>query len=191
MGLALNFEQSGDGKILKVTDKSETWGDDLPNIEDVSSADLIIDFEDKTYTIDLTNSNDDWDTTFGDTGATQDDLVWEVTTDMLDSSLDSVFLDGVYTVTYSVEGVDDDVQYNTLLSHNVRSCVYQILRQIPDVHRCDICSNSEVQRAIFMFTYLKSMEYSAACGQINEIKTILSSLQRLCKNPYINECYCN
>jgi hypothetical protein len=35
------------------------------------------------------------------------------------------------------------------------------------------------------------LEYSAACGQVNEINTILITLQALCLNPGINECYNN
>ena len=54
-----------------------------------------------------------------------------------------------------------------------------------------MCTKDSVQQAIFMYTFLKSLEYAAACGQVTEINTILAMLQKLCLNPKINECYCN
>src|SRR6056297_3119679 len=106
MALALSFEQTDDGKILKVTDNSSTWDDTLPAIADVTSAKLTIDYNDTSYTINLmydadndSDSSNDWENSFGSGTATTDNLVWEVTTDMIDSSWDDVFPDGVYTIT--------------------------------------------------------------------------------------------
>lgn len=171
MALGLNFEQTGDGEILKISENSDD-GSTLDNPT------LTIDYEGSSYNIDIS----DW-------SAVGSESV-EVTADQVGQIANEPFEDGIYTITYDTD-TEDSVSYNTLLSYNVKSCVYNILRVIPDIHKCRICKNQEVRRALFMFTYLKSLEYSAACGQLNEIETILTSLQRMCKNPYINECYCN
>jgi len=171
MALGLNFEQTGDGEILKISDNSDDGSD-------LSGATLVIKYDGTTYSIDIS----DWSTVGSESV--------EVTADQVGQTANEPFEDGIYKITYSTTN-EDAVAYNTLLSYNVRSCVYNLLRVIPDIHKCDICKNQQVRRALFMFTYLKSLEYSAACGQLNEIDTILLSLQRMCKNPYINECYCN
>ena len=170
MALKLDFEQIDNGETLRINDDSDTG-------TDLTGATLSITFGDSTYNIDISS----W-TTPGDESV-------DVKPSDVGQSTDK-FSDGVYKADYNADN-EDAVAYNTLLDYNVRYCVYNILRLIPDVHNCNVCSNKKVQRAIFMFTYLKSMEYSAAAGQISEIKTILASLQRLCKNPYINECYSN
>lgn len=110
--------------------------------------------------------------------------------DLLQASDNNPFLDGVYTVEYNTATVAK-VSYNTLLDYNVKYYVYNMLRQVPDVFNANPCKSADVQRALFMFTFLKSLEFSAACGQVNNINTILASLQRLCLTPTINECYCN
>ncbi len=172
MALALTFVQSNNGKTLTITDAS-TVGTDM------TGAAMTITWNSTIYPITLTawavGSSVEIDKS--DVGGTADDP----------------FLDGIYVVDYSNDDVgDDDVQYNLLLSYNVTYCVYNMYRQLPDIHACnDLCTNSLVQQTEFMGTYLKALEYSAACGQTNEISRILLSLQNLCLNPGINECYCN
>jgi hypothetical protein len=172
MALALTFVQSNNGKTLTVTDDS-TVGTNMTGIT------MTITWDSVVYNITLTA----W--------AVGSSV--EVTADDVGQTADTAFLDGVYTVDYSNDAVgDDDVQYNVLLYYNVRYCVYDLYRQLPDIHACvDLCSNKQVERTLFMGTYLRALEYSAACGQVNEINTILATLQNLCLNPGINECYCN
>ena len=171
--LALTFVQSNNGKTLTITDDSEA-GTDFTGIT------MTIVFDDSDpYTITLT----DW--------ATPGDEEVEVTADDVGQTADTAFLDGIYTVAYDATN-ETAVGYNVLLDYNVKYCVYNIYRQLPDIHACtNLCSNKEVERANFMGTFLKSLEYSAACGQINEIEVILATLQNLCLNPGINECYNN
>ncbi len=183
----LTFVQSNNGKTLTMTDGT-TWSD--PALTDITAVVITITFDDVTYTV-VNETAADW------AGATpiQSELEWEVTADEVGQTADTAFLDGVYTVLYTVtvgSGTFTPPTYNVLLDYNVRYCVYDTLRQLPDIHACvDLCTNKQVERANFMYTYLKALEYSAACGQVNEIETILASLQNLCLNPGINECYCN
>lgn len=172
MALALTFSQSNNGKTLTITDAS-TAGTDM------TGAAMTITWSGTVYTITLSA----W--------AVGSSV--EVTADDVGQTADAAFTDGVYIVDYSNDDVgDDDVQYNVLLDYNVSYCVYNILRQLPDIHACnDICTKDSVNQAIFMYTFLQSLKYSAACGQVNEINTILAMLQNLCLNPKVNECYCN
>jgi len=176
MALALTFEQSNSGKTFTITDAS----DDGTNL---AGAHLTI----------VYNSETVYDADLGVDWATPGDESIDLTSSDLGQGADAHIKDGVYTITYSVDdsGVED-VTYNTLLNYNVKYCVYNILKQLPDVHAAnDLCTKPEVQQATAMHTFLKSLEYSAACGQTNEIRTILAMLQKLCLNPKINECYCN
>ena len=172
MALALTFVQSNNGKTLTITDAS-TAGTNM------TGAAMTITWDSVIYTITLTA----W--------AVGSEV--EVTADDVGQTADNAFLDGIYTVAYSNDAVgDDDVSYNVLLDYNVKYCVYNLYRELPDIHACkDICTNKEVERVQFMGAFLKSLEYSAACGQVNEISTILATLQNLCLNSGINECYCN
>ena len=172
--LALTFVQSNNGKTLTVTDASEAGSD-------LTGATLVITgLDDVDYNITLTA----W--------ATPGDEEVEVTADDVGQTADTAFLDGVYLVTYNATS-EDVVTYNILLDYNVKYCVYNLYRQLPDNIHSDnsLCTNKEVERVRFMGTFLKSLEYSAACGQVNEIETILVSLQNLCLNTGVNECYCN
>jgi len=173
MALALTFKQSNNGKTLTITDASDTG-------TVLTGAAITIEFNDQTFSPTLT----DWDTP-GDESV-------EVSPSDLNQDTDK-FTDGVYKVYYTNDAPgDDDVSYNVLLNYNVKYCVYNILRQLPDIHSAnDLCTRDEIKQATAMYTFLKSLEYSAACGQVNEIQTILAMLQKLCLNPRINECYCN
>ncbi len=176
MALGLTFEQSNSGKTLTITEAST----DSP---DLTGAHITITFSGtQVYDEDMSA---EW------IAGTEDEL--ELDAGDLGGTSGNAIADGVYTITYSNDDVgDDDVQYNTLLDYNVRYCVYNMYRQLPDIHACnDLCTNKLVERTQFMGTMLKSLEYSAACGQVNEINTILATLQNLCLNPGINECYCN
>jgi hypothetical protein len=173
MALALTFVQSNNGETLTVTDAST----DTP---DYTGLTLTIGLKDGTaYSIDDV------------IGITQVGDSIEVTADDVGQTANTAFLDGVYVVTYDATN-ETQVQYNVLLDYNVKLCVYDLLRQLPDIHAsATISTNKQVERVNFMYTYLKALEYSAACGQVNEIETILASLQNLCLNPGISECYCN
>lgn len=187
----LTFVQSNNGKTLTITDGT-SWDD--PALADIETVIITITYNDVDYIV-VSESviGEDWN------GAAfvplQSDLVWEITADDVGQTANTAFLDGIYTVLYEVtvgSGEFTAPTYNVLLDYNVKYCVYNIYRQLPDIHACtNICSNKEVERANFMGTFLKSLEYSAACGQINEIEVILATLQNLCLNPGINECYNN
>jgi len=176
MALALTFEQSNNGKTLTITDAS-TAGTDM------TGAALTITWGGIVYPIDLTGVVPTW---------TVDSYI-ELDASSIGGNAGDVFLDGIYVIDYSNDAIGDiDVQYNVLLDYNVKYCVYNIMRQLPDIHaQKDICINDQVNQALFMNTYLKSLEYSAACGQVNEINVILVALQKLCLNPRVDECYCN
>ena len=169
--LALTFNQSDSGKVFTITDAST-------DVVITDSAVLAVTWNDVAYPI-----------TLPATWAVGESI--DITpTDVGQASDDNSFLDGVYSVSYAFAG-QTTVIYNTLLDYNVKYYVYNMLRQVPDVFNANPCKSVDVQRALFMFTFLKSLEFSAACGQVNNINTILASLQRLCLTPTINECYCN
>jgi hypothetical protein len=172
MALALTFEQSNNGKTLTVTDASDA-GTDYTGLTLTLGT-----YGGTAYSITVT-------------GITQPGDTVEITADDVGQTADTAFTDGVYTATYNATN-EDQVAYNVLLDYNVKYCVYNMYRQLPDIHACtDLCSNKQVERTQFMGTMLKALEYSAACGQVTEIQTILATLQNLCLNPGINECYCN
>jgi len=175
MDLALTFVQSNNGKTLTITDASESG-------IDLTGAAINITFNDIVYAVTL--------------GVWVEGSSVDVTTDTNITPLMGTggpFIDGIYLVEYSNDAVGDpDVSYNIVLDYNVAYCVYNQYRQLPDVHACqDLCTNDLVSRTEFMGTYLKALRYSSACGQMNEVSRILLSLQNLCLNPGINECYCS
>lgn len=175
MALALTFEQSNNGKTLTITEAST----DSPVL---TGANISITFNDEVVYNEAMSA--EWvagtetyiELDAGDLGGTSGEHI----------------TDGVYTVKYTTTADATGVSYNTLLDYNVRYCVYNLFRQLPDVHYSStLCTNKEVERVRFMGTMLDSLTYSAACGQVNNINTILSTLQTLCLNSGINECYCN
>lgn len=171
--LALTFVQSNNGKILTITDASEVGAN-------LTSAVMTITWNGTVYTVTL--------------GAWDVGSSVEVTTDSnTDANIGSggPFADGIYLVKY-INTIDTDVEYNLVLDYNVRYAVYNEYRLLPDIHASqDLCTNDLVRQTEFKGTFLKALEYSSACGQINEISRILLSLQNLILNPGINECYNN
>lgn len=172
--LALTFSQTNSGKEFIITDAST-------EIVDYATAVMSISYDGGTAVVVTSLLPVDWG--FGKT-------VTITPEDLLQASDDTAFLDGIYTVEYNTTAVAK-ITYNTLLDYNVKYCVYNMLRQVPDVFNANPCKDVNVQRALFMYTFLKSLEFSAACGQVNEIESILAKLQILCLKPTINECYCN
>lgn len=174
MALGLTFEQSNNGKTLTITEASDAG-------TNLAGAAISITYNSTEYSITLGTWN-----TVGTSSV-------EVTADDVGQTADSAFVDGIYTIKYTTTADATGVTYNTLLDYNVKYCVYNMYRQLPNTYLSSptLCTNKEVERVRFMGTMLKSLEYSAACGQVNEIRTILSTLQNLCLNPGINECYCN
>jgi len=173
MALGLTFEQSNNGKTLTISEASDAG-------TNLTGAVITITFNGETATPILTG----W-TTAGNESV-------EVTADEIGQTANTAFSDGVYSITYTTTADPTGVSYNVLLDYNVKYCVYNMYRQLPDIHACNtLCTNKQVERVQFMGTMLKSLEYSAACGQVNEINTILSTLQNLCLNSGVNECYCS
>jgi hypothetical protein len=180
MALVLTFEQSNSGKTLTITEASTL----SPTL---TGAHITI------STVTSSATTEVYDKDMSAEWIAGDATTLVLTADDLDQTADTAFTDGVYKVVYSVtDGTVENVEYNVLLDYNVKYCVYNLYRQLPDIHASNtLCTNKQVERVQFMGTFLKSLEYSAACGQVNEILTILASLQNLCLNTGINECYCN
>lgn len=181
MALGLTFEQSNNGKTLTITEAST----DSPNL---AGATITI------YTVTSSTTTQVYSESMSAEWIAGTETELELEADDLGGTAGDAITDGVYKVVYSVTDVTvDNVSYNTLLDYAVKYYVYNMYRQLPNKYLASptLCTNKEVERVQFMGTMLKSLEYSAACGQVNEINTILSTLQNLCLNSGINECYCN
>ena len=180
MALGLTFEQSNNGKTLTITEAST----ESPSL---AGATITISTVVGTTVTQVYSSvmSAEW------IAGTETEL--ELEADDLGGTSGDAIIDGVYRIKYVTTADTTGVTYNTLLDYNVKYCVYNMFRQLPDKYLASpaLCTNKEVERVRFMGTMLKSLEYAAACGQVNEIQTILATLQNLCLNPGINECYCN
>ena len=123
--------------------------------------------------------------------ATQADLVYTITAALLGDAADSVLVDGLYaltyTVTYSGDGVvntkTDTLTVTILVYGVVKAATYEKLRDISVLYMCSNgCPSSEINEADLCGAYLSGIENSAFTAKTEELLDMLVVLTNIINN---------
>ena len=117
--------------------------------------------------------------------ASQNDMVYTITAALLGDAADSVLLDGLYELTYSLTSPLGVTTLNvTILVYGVvKVATYEKLRNISVWYMCvDGCPSDEIQEADLCGAYLTSIENSAYVAKTEELLNMLVVLDNIVKN---------
>ena len=105
----------------------------------------------------------------------------------------SAFADGVYSITYTVNG---NVGVNTytatvtqtfFLNCQIRCCIDKMFHLASQAD-CTDCKPEKLNNALEAESYLKAAEFAAACGKLEMAKKHLAKAQWICNNKNCTNC---
>ena len=122
--------------------------------------------------------------------ATSADTVYTITAALLGDTADTLLIDGLYaltyTVTYSGDGVatkTDTLNVTILVYGQVKVATYEKLRQVSTLYMCsDGCPSPEINEADLCGAYLSGIENGAYTAQTEELLTQLVVLDNIITN---------
>jgi hypothetical protein len=201
MALELNIDvcQTQDCKTLTVTDITGNYDPD--NItgygpENEELADLIAAV--LTVTIKATASTEEESFTFDvlDEITNQEEIT--ITSDMLGYGFDESIPDGILVFTLEETFEDPDTEAQTNYSTSVDKLLYCNFEcfvknkianlAILEPECCSGNSKDSIQEVLKMWAYLKSLEHSAACGNLNKYTDVMAIVSKV---QGVNDCNCN
>ena len=177
MGLKLLNSQSNDAKILYLTDDS-TWDDGtLPVVGDVTTVQLQIwyktvdapDYQSTPYVVNQAFAN-----------PTQDELVFEITSDLVGLGVDQPLTDGIYKIQYIVNSTwQFDSELELLLDALIRNEVDKKVGKIPFLYFANNNYYTKtIDDALLSQSLYDGMNANAYVAQQNGILIVLETLQR-------------
>lgn len=122
--------------------------------------------------------------------ATAADTVYTITAALLGDTADTLLVDGlyalVYTVTYSGDGVatkTDVLNVTILVYGQVKVATYEKLREVSTLYMCTHgCPSLEINEADLCGAYLSGMENSAFTAKTEELLSMLVVLDNIITN---------
>lgn len=101
--------------------------------------------------------------------------------------------DGIYSVTYSVSGLDGSgepitytVTISTFIVCNLECCVDTLLLNVDD-WECD-CSEDAIDTYLSAFSILQQINHSIECGDLDTAESLLTLANKICKNSNCSTC---
>ena len=161
-----------------------------PNPANVTSFSVVFTLPDSTVTT-FTNTNPLF-ANFPDETGTQ-----EVSLTMANfgGAATSAFADGVYFITYTVNGginagantYTSVVTQTFFLTCQIRCCIDKMFHLASQAD-CTDCKPEKLNNALEAESYLKSAEFAAACGKIEMAKKHLAKAQWICNTKNCLNC---
>lgn len=112
-----------------------------------------------------------------------DDLIFNVTADLLGGTLGDTLADGVWTVVYKVSddaGVTTtDTTVRIATYYQVQILVFDSIATIPTFYLCKGCCSMKLKDIVIQFMMLQALVYAADYAYITEFKNILITLQQI------------
>lgn len=121
--------------------------------------------------------------------ATQDDMVYTIDAELLGDTIDSLLVDGIYTLVYTVTSTFgartkvDTLTVSILVYGQVKVATYEKLRQIPTSYMChDGRARADISEADLCGAFLTGIENSAYVAKTEELLAMLIELERILLN---------
>ena len=161
------------------------WG--APNVElsDVNYAHLLITTPTSVGALDIDIVADlgiDFST------VTEDELIYNVTNDLLGGTLGATLDDGIYTVEYRIStdatGVEGAVTNYTRTFqlgtyYQVQAAVFQNIATIPTFYTCSKCCSLRLKNLVTQFMMLQALIYASDYAYLTEFTNILTTLEQI------------
>jgi len=121
---------------------------------------------------------------------TQDDMVYTIDAELLGDTIDSLLVDGLYSLVYTIKsqigaGAErvDTLNVTILVYGQVKVATYQKLRQIPTYYMChDGRAMARLAEADLCGAYLTGIENSAYIAKTEELLNMLVELDSIILN---------
>jgi len=199
LALDLTVVERNDSKLITFTDASTGWGTDGdPSYTSIAARtgltySLTMDITINTSTEVLVCDQIDLYVLSGPF-VTAADLVFELDHNVVLSggvtiATNEVLPDGIWDITYKVQyytgGVWTDIDVKTLsvlIYGDIKTQVYDRLRQIPNLYNSKVLMERDIQEPLLYYTFLQSIEKSAFVARKEELLEMLETLERLLLN---------
>lgn len=112
-----------------------------------------------------------------------DELIYNVTADLLGGTLGNTLADGIWTVLYEVS--DDAGATTTSLTvqlgtyYQVQALVFQNIATIPAFYSCNKCCTLQLKDIVTQFMMLQALIYASDYTYLTEFTNILTTLQQI------------
>ena len=112
-----------------------------------------------------------------------DELIYNLTNDMLGGTLGSTIVDGIWTILYEVS--DDSGVTTTSLTirlgtyYRVQAEVFKNIAKIPEFYSCKRCCTLQLKDVVTQFMLLQALIYASDYTYLTEYENILTTLQQV------------
>lgn len=161
-----------------------------PTVDEITAATLAITVKDVSGAS-IVKPTINLYTTFDGPFADQDEMVYTITAALMGDTADSLLVDGLYTLVYTLtskiggagSGQIDTLTVTILVYGQVKIATYQKLRQIPTTYACNDGRNKDViSEADLCGAYLTGIENSAYIAKTEELLNMLTVLDNMILN---------
>ena len=96
--------------------------------------------------------------------------------------------DGLYCIEYKVVTATDTYtkKIEELFYCNAQCCVHSMISKLDLL--CDTCDRDKKDNALFAYTLLQNLKYSAACGTTSNFDLLITMINRLCDSLSCESC---
>lgn len=95
----------------------------------------------------------------------------------------------VYETTSTGRITFDFIQTKDIFTFcNAKCCVFNMFSNIPENVSCDCCDDTNILKAEKARAFLEGLKFAASCGLKNKFKTLLDTVNKLCKNQNCSSC---
>jgi hypothetical protein len=114
-----------------------------------------------------------------------DELIYNITHDLLGGTVDTTLEDGTYAITYRISdnatwdngGTDYEITLNAMTYYVVQGQVFERIAEIPTYYTCASCDNMYVKETTTLFMLLQSAIAAANYSTTTQFELILAMLE--------------
>lgn len=177
-----------------VTDNPGGWGAPNTALSAVNYAHLIIETPSgSVYDIDI-----EADLGIDFSTVTSDELIYNVSSDMLGRDTNELLDDGIYTIEYRistdsswVEGAGTNFSINVAVAtyFEVQKKVFESIATIPDLYSCSKCCTLQLKDIVTQYMMLQALVAASEYAYLTEFTNILTTLEQI--TSFDTELICN
>ena len=118
----------------------------------------------------------------------EDELIYNITNDLLGGTIGSTIDDGIYEVEYRistdntwVEGAATNYTITVQLGtyYQVQAAVFENVATIPSFYSCSKCCSLQLKNVVTQFMMLQALIYASDYAYLTEFSNILTTLEQV------------
>lgn len=171
------------------SDNTGGWGAPNTNLTAVQYAYLIVeDSAGSTYEVDIIN-----DLSIDFSTVASDELIYNVTHDLLGGTAGTILEDGIYNILYQISTraitdpadfdatanptTDFELEINVMTYYVVQGSVFERIAEIPTYYQCADCDNLYVKETTTLFMLLQSLIAASTYSTTTKFSLILDLIE--------------